>query len=201
MLASDSEQTFNTQYFHSIIEHTRQPEGNLFWVLFPQNGCLETITKVNMDHHSCEPIQHQITWVTVTQTENVPYHQHDCQQSSVGSSAIKPQLRQLQFQPQHFIQVLASGIVQCTSENFNLLQQSERVIIRRHLQHNTMFDIQENLTQLSVLTDKYMEGVQIRYPTQETHLRQKRGCRVSLNIQMTFETFRIIDKKCVDKPE
>jgi hypothetical protein len=73
-----SKMPINPSCLHSIHKHPRQPKRHLLWELIPLHGYLKTITKIDMNHLSCCSLQHQITWVSITKSEDIPHYGHCC---------------------------------------------------------------------------------------------------------------------------
>lgn len=64
-----------------------------------------------------------------------------------------------------------------------------------------MLNIEKNLSRFSIVLDENVHGVRILNPSNETRVRRQRGNRVTLDMEMTFETFRVMGQKGVDKTE
>ena len=129
---------------------------------------LETITEINVDDLAGNPIEHQVGWMSVTETEDVSDDRHNTQRPCVVCATIEPGLRTLTLEPEHSVEILTSSIVQGVAEDLNLLHESQVVVIRRHLKHDTMLDVEKNLATLAIFPNENVESVGVRNPTKET---------------------------------
>ena len=59
----------------------------------------------------------------VTQTKYVANHGHDRETARVVSPALEPHLRVLALDPEHCLQVLTQGLLQCMLEYLHLVRQ------------------------------------------------------------------------------
>jgi hypothetical protein len=81
---------------------------------------------------------------------------------------------------------LARGVVQRVAEDFNLLHERQAVIVGRHLQHNAVLDIEENLSTIPILADKHVQSVAVRDKAKQTGLRTKRDRGIALDVKMSL---------------
>ena len=47
-------------YLHSIDEHPRESEGDLFWKLLSRHGDLKTVPEIYVCDLTTHPVQHQV---------------------------------------------------------------------------------------------------------------------------------------------
>ena len=115
-----------------------------------------------------DTIKHEIGRMSVAQTKNVANHGHDSERARVVGTSVEPCLRALTLEPKNTIQVLPGRVVQCVAEHLDLLHECKVVIIRRHLQHDSVLNIEQNFAALAVFTDKDVKCVAVRYPSKQT---------------------------------
>ena len=90
VLASRPVATFDITNFHGIRQHARETERHAFWVLLPVHGYFETVAEINVDDLAGDTVQHQVTRVAITETQDVTDHGHDGERTRVVCAAIKP---------------------------------------------------------------------------------------------------------------
>jgi len=94
--------------------------------------------------------------MAIAQSENVTNHGHDTQRSRVIRPPLKPGLRALTLEPKHTVQIFACGVIHSVTKDFDLLHESEIVIVRGHLKHDPMLNVEQNTAALTVFLDESM---------------------------------------------
>ena len=70
-----------------------------------------------------------------------------------------------------------------------------------YLQHEAIFNIEQDFSRVSVVPDKNMKGVTLLHPTHESNVRSQRNDGVPLNVKSAFETVRVNREESVDQAE
>ncbi|KAI6776023.1 hypothetical protein HG530_002781 [Fusarium avenaceum] len=154
-----------------------------------------------MDDLSGDTVEHQVGRMTITQSKDVAHHRHDTKRACVVCSSLKPSLRRLGLEPQHAVQVLTCGVVQRITKHLNFLHQGEVVVVGRHLQHDAMLDVEQDLATLTVFPNKNVEGVAVGNPPQQTTILRQRDCRIALDVKMALEAFRVVRQQGIAEAE
>jgi hypothetical protein len=150
------------------------------------HGDFETIAEINVHNLAGDAIEHKVGRMAIAQTENVADHGHDGERSGIVSTAIEPCFRGFGFEPEHAIEILAGCVVKRISKDFDLLHERKAVVVRRHLQHNSVLNVEKNLATIAVLSDEHMQRVTVRDEAQQTGLCAKRNGGIALDIEMAL---------------
>jgi hypothetical protein len=73
------EDSMNTTRLHGLDEHSGQSEGNSFGVLLSHFVDIKTVSKIDMDNLARIPLDHDVVWMSITQTYDIPNNGHDRQ--------------------------------------------------------------------------------------------------------------------------
>ena len=162
---------------------------------------LETITEINMNNLPTNAIHQQIRRVPITQSQNMSHHRHDRQCPTIITPPIEPSFRISRFEPKDTIEVLSGRVVECVFEYFELLHEAEMIEIGRHLEDESMFDVEEDLSTVSVVLDEDVQRVGTVDPTEETRVRRERNDGIFDNGEVSLERLGILLQERVDETE
>ena len=162
---------------------------------------LETITEIDMNDFPAHSVHQQIRRMTISQSENVSYHRHDRESTTVIAPSIEPSFRIPRFEPEYSVEVLSCRVVECVFEHFEFLHEAEMVEVRRHLQNESMFDVEEDLATVSVVLDENMQRIGTVDPSEQTGIRRERNDGVFDDREMSLERFGILLEKRIDETE
>ena len=162
---------------------------------------LETVTEINMNDFPAHSIHQQIRRMTIAQSENMSHHRHDSESATVITPSIEPSFRISRFEPKDSIEILSGRIVESVFEDFELLHEAEMIEIGRHLEDESMFDVEEDLSTISVVLDEDVERIGTVDPTEETRVRRERDDGVLDDGEMSLERFGILLQERVDETE
>jgi hypothetical protein len=84
------EDTFSTACLHCFDEHPREPKGNSFWEPFPLHCDFETISEIDVNDLASGSLKHDVAWVAISKSKNVPNHGHSGEGAGVIGSALEP---------------------------------------------------------------------------------------------------------------
>eukprot|EP01137_Pigoraptor_chileana_P037296 Opistho-2@34174 len=191
----------NSAHFHRIDEHTRETERDALGKFFAVHCHLETIAEVDVQDFPREAVEHKVGGMAVPKSKNIADHRHDGQGARVVCPAVQPALRVDAFEPKHLVQVLPSRVVQGVTKHLNFLDEREVVVVRRHLQHEAVLNVQQDLPALAVVADKRMECVAVWDPANQATVGRQRNHRVPLDAQVALERLRVRSKQRVHKPK
>lgn len=192
MLTRDAEAALNVADLHGVRQHARQAEGHPLGVLLALHGHLEAVAKVDVHNLARDSVEHQVRRVAVTQSENVSNHGHDAQRARVICAALQPGLGRLGLEPENTVQVLARRVVEGVAKHLDLLHQRQVVIVGRHLQHDAVLNVKEDLAALAVLADENMKRVAVGHPAEETRVLRQRDGGEALDVEVTLEALGVV---------
>lgn len=168
MLTRRSEASFDVANLHGEREHSCETEWYPFWILLAVHGNFETVTEINVHDLAGDTIKHKVGRVPVAQTKNVANHGHDSERARVVSTSVEPGFGALTLEPENTVQVLACRVIQCIAEHFDLLHERKVVIVRCHLQHDSVLNVEQNFAALAIFTNENVKRIAVRHPSEKT---------------------------------
>jgi len=78
----------------------------------------------------------------------------------------------------HLVEVLAGGVCQRVLEHLHLAHELEVVVVWRHGQHQSLLDVQQDLSGIAVVSDESVESVAVGHPLDQPRVRRERHHRV-----------------------
>ena len=96
---------------------------------------------------------------------------------------------------------MASGVIECITEDFYFLHESKAVVIRCHLQHDTMFDIEQDLSAVAIFPNKHVQSVTVRHEPEKTRLSTKRDRRIALDVEMSLSRLNVVRQQSIAETE
>ena len=141
-LAGDFVGAVDVGDFHGEGEHAREAEGHALRVLVAVHGHFEAVAEVDVDDFAGYPVEHQVRGVSVAETEDVAYHGHHCERARVVGAAFEPGFRGFGFEPEDTVEIFPCSIVHSVAEDFDLLHECQVVVIRSHLEHDSVLDVE-----------------------------------------------------------
>ena len=73
-------------------EHAGEAEGNLLRELLARHGHLEAVPEVDVEDLPAHPVQQEVGWVAVAETQDVPDHGHHGKGTGEVGAAVEPNL-------------------------------------------------------------------------------------------------------------
>ena len=166
-LASNFVAAVDVADFHRKGEHTSKTERNTFRVFLAVHGYLEAITEIDVDDLARNAVEHQVRRVAIAKPQNVADHGHCCEGACEVGSTVEPRFGALALKPEDTVEIFTSGVVHCVAKYFDLLHKSEIIVVWCHLQHNSVLDVEQDTTVLTVLLDQVVQGIAILNPAQK----------------------------------
>ena len=98
-------------------------------------------------------VQHDVARVTVAQPENVAYHGHHGERTSIVGPALQPDLGVLALEPEHLVEVLTVCLVESVTEYLDFVGERAHLEVLAHAVHQLVFDVWDDVGRLTVLLD------------------------------------------------
>src|SRR5699024_7349524 len=111
-------------------------------ILLAMHRNFKTVTEINVNNPARNAVEKQVGWVAIAQAENVTDHGHDTKRASVVRASLEPGFGALTLEPEDAIQILSGGVVHSIPEDFDLLHEGKVIIVRSHLKHDAVFNVE-----------------------------------------------------------
>jgi hypothetical protein len=86
---------------------------------------------------------------------------------------------------------MTGSVVKSVFENFDFLHECQIVVVWSHLQHESLFNIDENLSRVPIFPNQQVQRVGSRNPSEKSRVRAERNNWIAFDIEVSFETFRV----------
>ena len=123
-----TEQAIDTAHLEGTNEKSSKAEGDTFRRHGAEDCRLKTVTEIDMHHAIGDGMQHQVTWMAITEAEDVPEHRHDGERSDVGGAAIEPCFGVGTLDPHKVCQIHPVTLLERAIEDFGLLHEGQLAV-------------------------------------------------------------------------
>ena len=153
-----------TSHSHCLLHHPGESEGNLLGILLPVPRHIETLPEVTMDQIPRLPIHHDVAWMSISKSQDIPHHAHNRIRQDVVVSSFYPHLRTRASLVEDQGQVLASSNVQNLLKHLYLHHQRQFLVAETELVAEFSFEGRSDVVPLPVLLDQQMKSVTVGSP-------------------------------------
>ena len=161
--------------FHGLDQHARETEWHFFGELGAVAGDLEAVAEVDVDDFARVAVEQQVGGVPVAETQDVADDRGGGERAHIRGAALEPCLGRARLEPQNAVQVLTGCVVERVLEHLDLLQHGEAVVVGRHLEHEAVLDVEQDLVLLAVFLDEHVQRVAVSDPPQHACVGRQRN--------------------------
>lgn len=169
----------NATGLHGLDEHSGQSERNSFGVLLSHFVDIKTVSKIDVDNLSGISLDHDVVWMSITQTYDIPNNGHDRQWPDKASPGLEPLFTAWGPGPKYIFQVCSWYPLLYFLIYLDFLGSWQYFIVLTNLSAHLFLEI--NISCGSVLDDELPDSVTVLDPSDYTDFQAYWSDRVALN--------------------